>query len=51
MTMFSVRVDDEEAIEIQQWQEQPLTVGEVAISQIADWGVAEDWSDWADATR
>lgn len=33
------------------WQKQPLSADESALSQIADWGVAEDWSDWADATR
>jgi predicted transcriptional regulator len=33
------------------WAEQPLTVDEAAVGQIADWGPAEDWSDWADATR
>ncbi len=31
------------------WVEQPLDEGERALSQIADWGPAEDWSDWADA--
>jgi hypothetical protein len=31
------------------WVEQPLTDGERAIAAIADWGPAEDWSDWADA--
>jgi len=24
---------------------------EAAIAQIAEWGPAEDWTDWADATR
>ncbi len=33
------------------WAEQPLTTDESAIGQIAEWGPAEDWSDWADATR
>jgi hypothetical protein len=33
MTMFSARVDDEEQ----------------ALAEIADWGPAEDWSDWAEA--
>jgi hypothetical protein len=33
------------------WQDTPPTDDERAISQIADWGPAEDWSDWADATR
>jgi predicted transcriptional regulator len=32
------------------WQEQPLDEGEQALADIADWGAAEDWSDWADAT-
>lgn len=33
------------------WAEQPLDEGEQALASIADWGPAEDWSDWADATR
>lgn len=33
------------------WIERPLEEGEQALSEIADWGPAEDWSDWADATR
>jgi predicted transcriptional regulator len=33
------------------WQENPLDAGEQALNDIADWGPAEDWSDWADATR
>ncbi len=32
------------------WVEQPLDEGELALAAIADWGPAEDWSDWADAT-
>ena len=83
MTMFSFRVDDEEAadtqywalqlgidrsellrdalhrhlvrlraeVDIQAWQETPLTADETALAKIADWGPAEDWSDWANATR
>ena len=81
MTMFSFRVDDEEAAEAQRWaerlgldrsellrealhrhllrlaseddaqtwQDNPLDQGERALAEIADWGPAEDWSDWADA--
>lgn len=30
------------------WEENPLTADEVAISQIADWGPAEDWEDWGE---
>ena len=33
------------------WQERPLDDGERSLAAIADWGIAEDWSDWADATR
>lgn len=33
------------------WEDNPLGDGERALAQIADWGPAEDWSDWADATR
>lgn len=31
------------------WIEQPLTLSEMALGEISDWGPAEDWSDWADA--
>ena len=30
------------------WVAFPLDDGERALSEIADWGPAEDWSDWAD---
>jgi len=33
------------------WSEVPLTDDESALGAVADWGPAEDWSDWADATR
>ena len=33
------------------WAEQPLDPGEQTLAEIADWGPADDWSDWADATR
>jgi predicted transcriptional regulator len=33
------------------WAAHPLDDGESALSEVADWGPAEDWSDWAaDAT-
>lgn len=33
------------------WEQQPLT-GEVrSLTEIEEWGPAEDWADWADATR
>jgi len=31
------------------WTAAPLDTGERALADIADWGTAEDWSDWADA--
>ena len=33
------------------WAEQPLSEDEASLAAIADWGPAEDWSDWADAVR
>jgi predicted transcriptional regulator len=35
----------------QAYTEQPLTHDEKAFAEIADWGPAEDWADWADAAR
>jgi predicted transcriptional regulator len=36
--------------DIAAWETTPLTTAEQALGEIADWGPAEDWSDWADAT-
>lgn len=33
------------------WELEPLDEGERALAEFADWGPAEDWSDWADAAR
>jgi|SRR6476646_2302700 predicted transcriptional regulator len=33
----------------QRWEEQPTTEEERSLEAIADWGPAEDWSDWRDA--
>ncbi|WP_156657890.1 ribbon-helix-helix domain-containing protein [Mycobacterium kyorinense] len=33
------------------YAEQPVTDEEQALAEIADWGPAEDWADWADAAR
>lgn len=33
------------------WEQLPLTDAELSPSAIADWGPAEDWSDWDDAAR
>ncbi len=83
MTMFSFRVEAEEAEETFRWAERlgvdrsellrdalhrylvrlrsendveawirrPLTSDESAFAEIADWGPAEDWSDWSDEAR
>ncbi len=29
------------------WNAQPLDDGEQSLGDIADWGAAEDWSDWS----
>ncbi len=33
------------------WSRAPLDEGERSLAAIAEWGPAEDWSDWADAAR
>jgi hypothetical protein len=33
------------------WVAVPSTDDEGALDEIADWGPAEDWSDWVDAAR
>ena len=37
--------------DVHAYAEQPVTDEEKALAQIADWGPAEDWADWADAAR
>jgi predicted transcriptional regulator len=37
--------------DVQAYAERPVTDEEKTLAQIADWGPAEDWADWADATR
>jgi hypothetical protein len=44
-----VRLASERDAEV--WAEHPLNDGERALDDVADWGPAEDWSDWSDATR
>lgn len=31
------------------WERLPPTDAEQSLAEAADWGPAEDWSDWADA--
>ncbi len=38
-------------VDVTKWIETPLSDNELALAEIADWGPAEDWSDWADAAR
>jgi predicted transcriptional regulator len=38
-------------VDAQIWEEMPLDGGERSLAEVADWGPAEDWSDWADAAR
>ncbi len=33
------------------WERAPLTDAELSLSEIAEWGAAEDWADWNDAAR
>jgi len=33
------------------WVTQPLEPAERSLAEVADWGPASDWSDWADAAR
>jgi len=44
--LVRLRAEDD----INAWTRLPLTTDEAAFTEVADWGPAEDWSDWADAT-
>jgi len=37
--------------DVNKWIDTPLSDTELVLGEIADWGPAEDWSDWADAAR
>jgi hypothetical protein len=37
-------------VDAQNWERMPPTDAEQSVAQIADWGPAEDWADWGDAT-
>ena len=39
------------AHDVSAWEREPLGASESALASVADWGPAEDWADWADATR
>jgi predicted transcriptional regulator len=36
-------------VDARTWVDEPLDAGEASLADIADWGPAEDWSDWGDA--
>lgn len=36
--------------DLEAWESMPLTPGERSLMDSQDWGPAEDWTDWADAT-
>jgi len=44
-----VRLESEH--DANRWADAPLTLDEQALGEIAEWGPAEDWADWVDATR
>lgn len=44
-----VRLSSE--LDAERWIQKPLTDDETALGSIAEWGPADDWSDWADAAR
>jgi hypothetical protein len=37
--------------DVDAWKRLPLDAGERSLSEVADWGPAEDWTDWDDAAR
>jgi hypothetical protein len=38
-------------LDVERWGQVPPTDAERTLGKVADWGPAEDWSDWADAAR
>lgn len=38
-------------VDAETWTQKPLDSGEESLGAAADWGPAEDWSDWSDAPR
>jgi hypothetical protein len=48
LRLHLVRLASED--DVAAWVALPRERGDDALSEIADWGPAEDWSDWAHAT-
>ncbi len=38
-------------LDASRWEQMPATEAELSLAVVADWGPAEDWADWNDATR
>jgi predicted transcriptional regulator len=38
-------------VDVAKWESAPLSDSERALEDAAEWGPAEDWSDWRDAAR
>jgi len=36
-------------LDAEKWNRHPAQDAERSLEEVADWGPAEDWSDWADA--
>ncbi len=36
-------------VDAEVWQRQPLEADELVLAAVADWGPAEDWTDWPHA--
>jgi hypothetical protein len=34
-------------VDAQRWEQHPANASERSLEEIADWGPAEDWTDWA----
>ena len=47
LRMYLLRLASE--VDAERWEESPLDEGERSLAEVADWGPAEDWSDWDDA--
>ena len=39
------------ADDAERWEQMPPTEAEQSLAEIAAWGPAEEWTDWADAAR
>ncbi len=37
-------------LDAERWEASPATDAEISLTAIADWGAAEEWSDWDDET-